>query len=386
MEVDVHEDIGQHTAAAEAEHTNNNGNNNNNDDPPLVLRFCKMHGCANDFVIFHIDSLRNELTQQCIVPSLPDLQRIARFLCNRSTGVGADHVLVITPPPAHVPEAQYQMLIFNADGSMAENCGNGIRCLTKFIIDYQVQPYNTGEVFGPNTLHLQQHLRPFYSSTVLQPSRATHSPYSSFKPTIHSIYTIAGVMQCCPLPSHPHNTAKTLWVKVCMGKPLIVTTADNIQAYPPLSTSPSSLPKNHMIPFKGHFINSTLVSMGNPHCVVHLENVEEFPMDYYGEVIESHPIFPEKTNVEFAEVLSRSLVRAKVWQRGCGTTYACGTGACAVVVAGVLRGKNDRKATVQMDGGDLEVEWREEDDVVFHSGPATTTYAGTIRFFISEIQ
>ncbi|EFA76824.1 diaminopimelate epimerase [Heterostelium album PN500] len=140
-----------------------------------------------------------------------------------------------------------------------------------------------------------------------------------------------------------------------------------------------------MLPFKGHFINATLVSMGNPHCVVHLENVQDFPMDYYGEVIETHPIFPDKTNVEFVEVISSNQVRARVWQRGCGTTNACGTGACAIVVAGVLRGKTDRKCTVHMDGGSLEVEWRNEDEYVYHSGPSTTTFQGTVRFFLSEL-
>ncbi|GAM24815.1 hypothetical protein SAMD00019534_079890, partial [Acytostelium subglobosum LB1] len=331
------------------------------DDPPLVLHFCKMHGCGNDFVIFHIDSLRNEITGQNVVPSLAELQLIARYLCDRTTGVGANHMLVVTPPPSNVTAAQYQMLIFNADGSMAEICGNGIRCLTKFIIDYQVRPYNnagssshivenhhynsppsSGAPASPLTggasngqAHLQQHLVPFFTKTDQQPRLQTQSPYNQFNPICLTVKTVAGVLQCCPLPSHPQNNSRTLWVKVCMGKPQMVTTVDPIsipglepnvdnqtttdnkqqqqqqQCSRLLSTRSNREDYCKLIPFKGHSINSTLVSMGNPHCVVHLENVEDFPMNFYGQLIESHPIFPDKTNVEFVEVLAPNQVRAR---------------------------------------------------------------------------
>eukprot|EP01132_Coremiostelium_polycephalum_P003704 gene3704-4615_t len=329
-------------------------------DQSLVLKFCKMHGCANDFVIFHIDNLRTETTNDPYVPPLETLQTIARSICDRTTGVGADQVLVVTPPPENI-DSDYQMLIFNSDGSVAESCANGIRCIQ------------------------QQHdFIPFFSKTnSLRLSSSLQSPYTQFQSTCVTIYTLAGVQRCVSLPNHTQNNSRTLWVKVSVGKPSVLRTSDN-RTTKNLSANSAYEDYSKMIQCGGHFINSTLVSMGNPHCVLHLENVEEFPMDHFGKVLESHPIFPYKTNVEFAQVKSRDLIRARVWQRGCGVTSACGTGAAAVLVSGVLRGKNNRRATVEMDGGDLEVEWREEDDEVFVSGPAVTVFEGSMRFYVDE--
>ncbi|KYQ91803.1 diaminopimelate epimerase [Tieghemostelium lacteum] len=437
----------------------------------LILKFCKMHGSANDFVIFHIDHLRMEHNGQSYLPSLAILQKITQSLCNRTTGVGADQVLVITPPPEDIA-SDYQVLIFNSDGSIAENCANGLTCVTKFIIDYDIRSYariqqeqqnlSMEQLQEQQQLQQQQYrqlpyqsqqrdLRTFSSATNSQRLRSSlDSPYKGKSAISMTINTIAGIQHCYSLPSHQLNNSKTLWVKVSMGKPLVLrtntdpnnissttSTADiDVENFLPYSifnvelnnqqqqqilaqqqqqyhTQLSSSPSSHygvgggsgffgrkhktlsinskfeeyskMIQCGSHYIDSTVVSMGNPHCVLHLENVEEFPLDHFGKVIETHPLFPEKTNVEFAQVKSKDLIRVRVWQRGCGVTSACGTGAAAVLVSGVLRGKNNRKATVVMDGGDMEVEWREHDDAVFISAPAVTIFEGSLRIFMDEL-
>ncbi|KAF2074814.1 hypothetical protein CYY_003878 [Polysphondylium violaceum] len=518
---------------------NNSSNSNNNiTQHPLLIKFCKMHGCCNDFVIFHIDNVRFENDNRIYHPSIPLLQSIAQNVCHRSTGIGADQLLVLTPPPLNI-DADYQMLIFNADGSVAENCANGVTCISKFIIDYQIPLYRNNSMSNNNSssninnsnntninnppvdnnnfpVNNNPELKPFFIKQQHQSPNQPHhsqqqpiksinslldSPYSTFQPTQFKILTIAGIQHCLTLPQHQQNNAKTLWSKVDMGNPLVFSIYDTIntqqyhqqenetlaaiaaatQATTPTPTSssvssnsfsqspsqsdtPSSImslspPTISSIPtiptssrlnlnnnnsnsnmdnsnsnnnnnttidqfqhfpifklnqaagtmdrmassrvlttessiedysktiqFGTHFINSTLVSLGNPHCVLHLENVEEFPLEHYGKVIESHPIFPQKTNVEFVEVKSMDLVRVRVWQRGCGITSSCGTGAAAALVSGVLRGVNSRRALIEMDGGILEAEWREDNNQIFISGPATTVFEGTIRLYFDELE
>ncbi|EGC39223.1 hypothetical protein DICPUDRAFT_27357 [Dictyostelium purpureum] len=419
----------------------------------IVLNFCKMHVRGQDFIVFHIDSLKYESNNQSFRPPVKGLQIIAQNLCDRESGVGADNVLVITPPPTEQLEnADFQLLIFNSDGSLAENCSTGVSCVCKYIIDYNLQSYRSKKSILLNQQDTEMgeqsnslieisnnnnnDLNTFFSKSRFKSLNQT--PYLLFEPRNISIYTMAGIQHCITQPQHPKNNAKTLWIKVSLGNPLVLKTSDcndpdtasleaNVFQHPQynndlisynndqfeidsnifqqcpifklnqkntigkinnriLSTNSNYEDYSKMIQCGGHFINSTLVSMGNPHCVLHLENVEEFPLDYYGKVIESHPIFPQKTNVEFVEVKNRDLLRVRVWQRGIGVTHSCGTGAAAALVSGVLRGKNNRKANVQMDGGTLEVEWREEDDRVFISCPAITVFQGTIKFFQEELQ
>ncbi|KAN0035004.1 hypothetical protein ACTFIV_001544 [Dictyostelium citrinum] len=439
----------------------------------VILKFCKMHVRGQDFIIFHIDNLRVEYNNSSFRPSIQVLQNIAQRLCDREQGVGADNTLVLTPPPNDkLGETDFQLLIFNSDGSIAENCTTGVSCVCKYIVDYNLKSYRTNSQNNNQNIQIEQNnnnsgnnnnnvnndiinnnnnknndnsnnqephhnedLKPFFSRNRLKTLNQT--PYLLFESRSISIYTMAGIQQCITIPQHPLNNAKTLWSKVSLGNPLVLKTSDhhggssggnfqhpninqfqidsNIFQQCPifklnngnnnnnnnngvnnnlsssvgrvlLSTNSSYNEYSKVIQCGGHFINSTLVSMGNPHCVLHLENVDEFPMDYYGKVIESHPIFPQKTNVEFVQVKTRDSLRVRVWQRGIGVTNSCGTGAAAALVSGVLRGKNNRKANVQMDGGILEVEWREEDDKVFVSCPSVTVFEGSIKFFQDELQ
>jgi diaminopimelate epimerase len=244
----------------------------------------------------------------------------ASYLCDRHFGIGADGILVVGPDTT----ADVFMRIFNSDGSEPEMCGNGIRCAARFV-------FQRGKVPGSKM----------------------------------SIRTQAGVK----FPEVISN-GSLLTVRVDMGEPIL--TRNLI----PMQGEGSS----HGIELQaaGNSFTVTGVSMGNPHCIIFVDDIDSVPVDQWGPAIENHPLFPAKTNVEFVQVLNRKEAIMRVWERGAGITLACGTGTCAAVVGGVINGKTDRSATVHLLGGDLFIEWDAQNNHVYMTGPAVEVYSGQI--------
>ena len=214
------------------------------------------------------------------------------------------------------------MRIFNSDGSEPEMCGNGIRCLAKFIADLDSQ-----------------------------------------KKTDYRIQTLAGAILPQLLPDGQ--------VKVDMGQPKLLASE-----IPTTLASANSKVIEESLEVDGKVWSATCVSMGNPHCIVFVEDAASIPLESLGPKFENHSVFPEKTNTEFIQVIEPNYLKMRVWERGAGATLACGTGACASVVAGVLAQKSDRSCTVELPGGCLEIEWSTSDQKVYMSGPAEKVFAG----------
>jgi diaminopimelate epimerase len=243
-------------------------------------------------------------------------------LCDRHFGIGADGVIFALPGE---DAGDYTMRIFNSDGSEPEMCGNGIRCLAQFIADLE--------------------------------GAEAKSEYR--------IHTLAGVI----IP-RLEGEGK---VKVDMGMPQLLA------AQIP-TTLAQAEQKVIAVPMQvaGQSWEVTCVSMGNPHCITFVEDVAAIPIEIIGPQFEHHPVFPQRTNTEFIQVVRPDYLKMRVWERGAGVTLACGTGACAAVVAGVLTGKSDRKATVELPGGCLEIEWAQQDQRVYMTGPAERVFRGKL--------
>jgi diaminopimelate epimerase len=244
-------------------------------------------------------------------------------LCDRHFGIGADGVIFALPGQNNT---DYTMRIFNSDGSEPEMCGNGIRCLAAFLADLEGTERKSDK---------------------------------------YAIHTLAGVIT--------PQLMSDGQVKVDMGLPRLL--AGEI----PTTIRPADEKViNQPIQVALKTWEVTCVSMGNPHCITFVDNVAEIPLETIGPQFEHHPVFPQRTNTEFIEVVSRSYVKMRVWERGAGITLACGTGACASLVAGVLTGKCDRIATVELPGGPLEIEWSEVDQRVYMTGPAERVFTGKV--------
>ncbi|GMH10133.1 hypothetical protein Nepgr_011974 [Nepenthes gracilis] len=282
------------------------------------LQFVKYHGLGNDFILVdNRESMEPKIT--------PDQ---AAKLCDRNFGVGADGVIFAMPG---INGTDYTMRIYNSDGSEPEMCGNGVRCFARFIAELE-------------------NLRGLQSFTV---------------------HTGAGLI----VPEIQDNGK----VKVNMGKPILTA------AEVPTMLSPNkdfSVVKSDF-DVDGVTWTVTCVSMGNPHCITFGRKgeqnlqVDELNLAEIGPKFEHHHMFPARTNTEFVQVLSRSHLKMRVWERGAGATLACGTGACAVVVAAVLEGRAERSCTVELPGGPLDIEWREDDNHVYMTGPAEVVFYGS---------
>lgn len=274
------------------------------------MQFSKMHGAGNDYI--YVDCVRQA------VPDDPS--GLAQKISHRRFGVGGDGLILIRP--SAVADARMQM--FNADGSEAEMCGNGIRCVAKFVHDHGI----------------------------------------CTRPTLR-IETGAGVKQV-ELDVQGGRVAR---VKVDMGEPILA--ANRI----PTTWSGESV-VNRTLEVAGRTWDVTCVSMGNPHCVLFVEHATDELVHGIGPLIEHDAHFPARVNVEFVEVLSPTVVRQRTWERGSGETWACGTGASAVCVAGVLSGRTERAITNHLLGGDLELEWNADDNRVSMTGPAVEVFCG----------
>jgi len=273
----------------------------------MKIQFTKMHGLGNDFLV--IDGRKFKI---------PNLKKTARFLCDRRFGVGADQILLL----GSSRKADFQMEIYNADGSQVEMCGNGLRCLAKFVSDQKFS-----------------------------------------KKREISIETPAGIQKVKILSRNRFE--------VDMGEPIL----KGMQI--PVRLSGRVI--NRLIRVDGREIRATCVSMGNPHCVVFVDNPATYPVEKIGPMIEKQNLFPKRTNVEFVKVHSESEIEMRVWERGAGETLACGSGACAGVVASVLNGLTGRKVEVKLPGGLLQIEWDRESNHVLMVGPAETVFTGEIE-------
>jgi diaminopimelate epimerase len=283
-----------------------------------ALNFTKMHGLGNDFIV--VAGYRQ----------LPEnASELAIRLCNRFFGIGADGLVYILPSQI----ADYQMRIINSDGSESEQCGNAIRCVAKYI----------------------------YEHGMIDASL-----------TAMSVETVGAGAQQVTLTVLEGTVVA---VRVDMGAPilhgaLVPTLLDQDQVL------------NHPIEVDGREFHFTAVSMGNPHCVIYVDDATVFEWEVWGPKLERHPMFPRRVNVEFTTVKARDVIDMRVWERGAGPTLACGTGACASLVASVLNGVSDRAATVSLKGGDLHIEWNEEDGHVYMTGPAEQVYEGSLSIFL----
>jgi diaminopimelate epimerase len=270
------------------------------------MNFTKMHGIGNDYVYVN-----------GFAETVADPARLAIKISDRHTGVGGDGLILILPSK----KADVRMRMFNADGSEAEMCGNGIRCVAKYAFDHGLTKAN--------------------------PMR---------------VETGAGVLSL----ALTLNKSKVRQVTVNMGEPIL---------------EPAKVPVDAAKLKKGlvgvsEFGHATFVSMGNPHAVMFVKDVAAIDLPRVGPLVEHHAAFPRRINAHWVQVHSKSEVTMRTWERGSGITLACGTGACAVCVAGVLTGKTGRKVVAHLPGGDLHLEWRESDNCVYMTGPATEVFTG----------
>ncbi len=272
-----------------------------------------MQGLGNDYV--YLDCTK--------VAEPKDISSLARFVSNRHFGVGSDGLILICSSDT----CDFKMRMFNADGSEAQMCGNGIRCVGKFVYD-----------------------KGLTSKTEI------------------TVDTLAGVKK---LKLQAKN-GKVETVEVDMGEPILE--ADRI---PVVSTDYPVT--NLKLQAEGREFTFTCVSVGNPHAVTIVENLESFNVEKYGKVLEVDSHFPEKANIEFVEIVDKSTIKMRVWERGSGETFACGTGASAVAVACNLNGITDDKVTVKLLGGDLKIKWNKENNHIYMTGPAVTVFEGEIE-------
>ncbi len=280
----------------------------------MKVNFTKMHGLGNDFIL--LDCLQQP---ELLKLSDDELSLWSRRLCQRRFGIGADQVLLLCPSE----KADFRMRIFNADGSEVQMCGNGIRCLARYIWQKRLS--------NKNPLQIE---------------------------------TLAGIIK-------PEKDGRE--IRVNMGRPRF---------------SPSEIPIevekemkeviDYSLNVGGREFLVSCVSMGNPHTVILVDSTETFPVSHYGPLIENHTVFPERTNVEFVEVLNKRSIRMRVWERGAGETLACGTGAAASGVVTAYKGLTNRRVNVHLLGGTLKIQWAEDGDV-YLTGPAKEVFHGTFN-------
>ena len=273
------------------------------------MRFTKMHGIGNDYVYVN-----------CFEESVSEPEKLAPVISDRHFGVGSDGLILICPSG----QADARMRMFNSDGSESQMCGNGVRCVAKYVYDYGIAQNNPLKIETGNGI-------------------------------LSIDLTVEG--------------GKVAAARVNMGEPILAAskvpvTIDDTQAV------------NYQIEVAGLPMAMTCVSMGNPHAIFFVEEVASLAIDRLGPTIENLPMFSQRTNVHWVQVVSRNEVIMRTWERGAGVTLACGTGASAVCVAGVLTERTDRKITTHLPGGDLEIEWDESDNCVYMTGPATEVFSG----------
>lgn len=278
------------------------------------MEFTKMQGLGNDYVYVN-----------CLRETIKNPAEVSKFVSDRHFGIGSDGLIMICPSKV----ADFEMQMYNADGSRGEMCGNGIRCVAKYVYDYGLTDK-----------------------------------------TSISVETLGGIKYL----NLTVEDGKVSLVKVDMGSPRLAPSQIPIVPENPEDTRIIDAP----LEVEGKTYYMTGVSMGNPHTVVYVDDVKGLDLLKIGPSFENHKRFPERINTEFAHVLDRKTVEMRVWERGSGETLACGTGACAVAVASILNGLTEDRVTVKLLGGDLLIEWDKEADKVYMTGPAKVVFDGEI--------
>lgn len=276
-----------------------------------MIKFTKMEGLGNDYV--YMDAINQKIENR---------SELARFVSNRNFGIGSDGLILIEKSEV----ADFKMTMFNSDGSQAEMCGNGIRCVAKFVYD-----------------------KGMTDKTTLK------------------IETLAGIK----ILELNVEDGKVKTVRVDMGEPIL-----EAEKIPVISTEKPV--KNLILKAQDKEFRFTCVSMGNPHAITIVDDTESFDVKKYGEELEVNKAFPRRANVEFVQIVDKNTIKMRVWERGAGETLACGTGACATAVACNLNGLTDRKVTIKLLGGNLKIEWNAENNHVYMTGPATTVFEGEL--------
>ena len=287
------------------------------------MKFTKMHGCGNDYI--YVDGSKEKVREK-------DKPELVRRLSDRHFGIGGDGVIFINPSE----EADFEMEMYNMDGTRAEMCGNGIRCVAKFVYDKGLTDKTSISIVScGNVKHLELSV----------------------------------------------EDGKVSAIKVNMGQPIlkaeeIPVTIENNDGF---MIKDDGAVISAPIEVGGQNYKMTCVSMGNPHAVVFVDDVSSLELEKIGPLFENHACFPRRINTEFVKVLDRENIEMRVWERGTGETLACGTGACASVVASVLNGLTQEQVTVKLLGGNLQIRWDREEDLVYMTGPAATVFEGEIE-------
>ena len=275
------------------------------------MKFTKMHGCGNDYVYVN-----------CFEETVDNPSEVAKIVSDRHFGIGSDGLILICPSE----KADFRMAMYNLDGSEGKMCGNGVRCIAKYVYDH----------------HLTDKTR-------------------------ISLETLAGIKY---LDLQVEN-GKVATVTVDMGEPILEA-----------AKIPVTIPKDRIIDepvdIDGKTWNMTCVSMGNPHAIVFVDDTQSLDLEKIGPALEKHPMFPEQVNTEFLQVLDRHTVNMRVWERGSGETLACGTGACASAMACILNGKTEHEVLIHLLGGDLRITYDPDKNRIFMTGPATEVFSGEI--------
>lgn len=279
-----------------------------------MIKFTKMHGLGNDYV--YIDCTEEQ--------KIKNISSLAQFISNRHFGVGSDGLILICKSDI----ADFKMRMFNYDGTEAEMCGNGIRCVGKFV-------YDKGLTKKDNI----------------------------------TIETLAGIKKL----KFNIKEGNVETVEVDMGEPILEP--DKIPVI-----SEEAIVKNLKIKARENEFKFTCVSMGNPHAITIVDNTKDFNIEKYGPVLEKDEHFPRRANIEFIELVDKNNIKMRVWERGAGETLACGTGACASVVACALNGYIENEANVELLGGTLKIRWDKENNHIYMTGPATTVFEGEIDY------
>lgn len=280
-------------------------------DHRFTMKFTKMQGLGNDYV--YVD---------CTKAMIPEPEKTARLISDRHFGIGSDGLILICPSE----QADFEMRMYNADGSRGEMCGNGIRCVAKYVYDYGLTDK-----------------------------------------TSIAVETLGGIKYLDLTVAD----GKVELVKVDMGTPVLEPEKIPVKA-------PGSRAVDVPLEVNGKEYRMTCVSMGNPHAVIFVDDVAGLALEKIGPAFENHERFPNRINTEFARVLDPQTVEMRVWERGSGETLACGTGACAVAVACMLNGRTEEEVTVRLLGGDLKIRWDRDANKVYMTGPAKVVFDGEI--------
>ncbi len=284
----------------------------------MKFKFTKMQGCGNDYI--YVNGFTEKIPQE-------EKTELVRHISDRHFGIGGDGVIFINPSA----EADFEMEMYNADGSRAEMCGNGIRCVAKYVYDKGLTDKTDISVISYGQIK--------YLQLFLKEGR------------VDTVRVNMGAPELRPerIPVTVAEAGMPLEKERIVNAPIIV---------------------------QGKEYKMTCVSMGNPHAVIFLEDVTNLEIEQIGPYFENHERFPKRINTEFVKVLDKKTVQMRVWERGTGETLACGTGCCATVVACILNGLTDEKVTVKLLGGEIEIEWDREANLVYMTGPAVTVFEG----------